>query len=114
MRHRAARRPPAPVEVPVPPLTGLPQATAEGLLDRLGLTYRVVYGLSELPPGTVVSTEPGAGTLVSTDDEVLVVVSGARPSSGRPEHAEPDGDEHAVVGSSPHPAAGADETDAGQ
>lgn len=72
----------APEEVPVPPLTGLPQATAEGLLDRLGLAYRVVYRPSELPPGTVVGTEPEAGTSVSTDDEVLLVISQARPSTG--------------------------------
>ncbi|MEU1678411.1 PASTA domain-containing protein [Micromonospora zamorensis] len=72
----------APEEVPVPPLTGLPQATAEGLLDRLGLAHRVVYRPSELPPGTVVGTEPEAGTSVSTDDEVLLVISQARPSTG--------------------------------
>ncbi|MEV1155392.1 PASTA domain-containing protein [Micromonospora chokoriensis] len=72
----------APDEVPVPPLAGLPQATAEGLLNRLGLSYRVVYRPSELPPGTVVGTEPEAGTPVPTDDEVLLVVSQARPSTG--------------------------------
>ncbi|MEU8180486.1 PASTA domain-containing protein [Micromonospora sp. NPDC049044] len=72
----------APVEVPVPPLAGLPQSTAEGLLGRLGLAYRVVYRPSELPPGTVVGTEPGTGTPVSTDDEVLLIISQARPSTG--------------------------------
>ncbi|RQX13085.1 penicillin-binding protein [Micromonospora ureilytica] len=72
----------APEELPVPPLAGLPQATAEGLLGRLGLAYRVVYRPSELPPGTVVDTEPGAGTLVSTEDEVLLIISQARPSTG--------------------------------
>ncbi|MET8090006.1 PASTA domain-containing protein [Micromonospora sp. NPDC005220] len=71
-----------PDEVPVPPLAGLPQATAEGLLARLGLSYRVVNRPSELPPGTVVGTEPGAGTSVSTDDEVLLIVSAAEPSTG--------------------------------
>ncbi|WP_433536359.1 PASTA domain-containing protein [Micromonospora sp. CA-249363] len=69
-------------QIPVPPLTGLSQSTAEGLLDRLGLSYRVVYRPSELPPGTVVRTDPGAGTLVPTDREVLVVISQARPSPG--------------------------------
>ncbi|PWR09458.1 penicillin-binding protein [Micromonospora acroterricola] len=72
----------APAEVPVPPLAGLPQATAEGLLDRLGLSYRVVYRPSELPPGTVVGTEPEAGATVPTDEEVLLVISQARPSTG--------------------------------
>ncbi|WP_422737599.1 PASTA domain-containing protein [Micromonospora sp. WMMD729] len=69
-------------QIPVPPLTGLSQSTAEGLLDRLGLSYRVVYRPSELPPGTVVRTDPEAGTLVPTDQEVLVVISQARPSPG--------------------------------
>ncbi|MCG5442178.1 PASTA domain-containing protein [Micromonospora sp. NIE79] len=72
----------APEEVPVPPIVGLPQATAEGLLTRLGLPYRVVYRPSELPPGTVVGTEPEAGTSVSTDDEVLLIISQAQPSTG--------------------------------
>ncbi|WP_405428654.1 PASTA domain-containing protein [Micromonospora sp. NBC_00617] len=68
-------------QIPVPPLTGLAQATAEGLLDRLGLSYRVVYRASELPPGTVVSTDPEAGATVRTDEEVLLVISQARPST---------------------------------
>ncbi|MBM0279555.1 PASTA domain-containing protein [Micromonospora tarensis] len=71
-----------PAEVPVPPVVGLSQATAEGLFDRLGLAYRVVYRASELPPGTVVGTEPGAGTPVATDDEVLLIISAADPSTG--------------------------------
>jgi len=80
----------APDELPVPPLAGLPQATAEGLLNRLGLPYRVVYRPSELPPGTVVGTEPEAGTSVSTDDEVLLIISqtdsptGASPTTPSP------------------------------
>ncbi|MGC4879542.1 PASTA domain-containing protein [Micromonospora sp. DT43] len=69
-------------QIPVPPLVGLTQATAEGLLERLGLSYRVVYRPSELPPGTVVSTDPEAGTTVPTDEEVLLVISQARPSTG--------------------------------
>ncbi|WP_124860063.1 PASTA domain-containing protein, partial [Micromonospora arida] len=72
----------APDELPVPPLAGLPQATAEGLLTRLGLAYRVVYRPSELPPGTVVGTEPEAGTSVSTDDEVLLIISQADSPTG--------------------------------
>ncbi|MEV7329922.1 PASTA domain-containing protein [Micromonospora sp. NPDC093244] len=71
-----------PAEVPVPPVAGLPQATAEGLLERLGLSYRVVYRPSELPPGTVVGTEPEAGATVSDGEDVLLIVSQARPSTG--------------------------------
>jgi hypothetical protein len=71
-----------PAQVPVPPLAGLSQATAQRLLNRLGLGYRVEYRPSELPPGTVVGSEPGPGTLVSTDDEVLLIVSQATPSAG--------------------------------
>ncbi|MFI6265788.1 PASTA domain-containing protein [Micromonospora sp. NPDC051006] len=66
--------------VPVPPVTGLPQATAEALLDGLGLSYRVEFRPSELPPGRVIGTEPGAGELVSEDDEVVLLVSQAESS----------------------------------
>ncbi|MEH1164824.1 PASTA domain-containing protein [Micromonospora sp. CPCC 205539] len=72
----------APPEVPVPPLAGLPQATAEALLDRIGLSYRVSYRPSELPPGTVVGTEPEAGATVPADGELVLIVSQARPSTG--------------------------------
>ncbi|MGC4818492.1 PASTA domain-containing protein [Micromonospora sp. DT63] len=68
-------------QIPVPPLTGLTQATAEGLLERLGLSYRVVYRPSQLPPGTVVGTDPEAGATVGADEEVLLVISQARPST---------------------------------
>ncbi|MFC0507286.1 PASTA domain-containing protein [Micromonospora costi] len=67
--------------VPVPPLAGLPQETAEALLDRWGLSHRVEYRPSELPPGTVIGTEPGAGEPVTEDGEVVLLVSEADPSA---------------------------------
>ncbi|WBB65707.1 PASTA domain-containing protein [Micromonospora sp. WMMD812] len=71
--------------VPVPPLVGLSQATAEGLLDRLGLSYRVEYRTSELPPGRVIASEPEAGEPVPDGEEVVLVVSrAAEPTSSGP------------------------------
>lgn len=63
------------VEVPVPPLAGLPRVSAEALLDRLGVSYRVEFRPSELPPGRVIGTVPEAGTLVTEDDEVVLLIS---------------------------------------
>ncbi|MGK5737650.1 PASTA domain-containing protein [Micromonospora sp. URMC 103] len=72
-----------PASVAVPPLAGLPQETAEALLDRLGLNHRVEYRPSELPPGRVIGTEPGVGEPVTEDEEVLLLVSQAAPSVPR-------------------------------
>lgn len=66
--------------VPVPPLAGLPLETAEALLDRVGLSYRVEYRPSSLPPGLVIDTEPESGELIDEDDEILLLVSEATPS----------------------------------
>ncbi|MFI7574521.1 PASTA domain-containing protein [Micromonospora sp. NPDC049497] len=63
------------VEVPMPPLVNLPLATAQGILDRSGLAYRVEYRTSGRPAGTVLETDPEAGELVSEGEEVTLVVS---------------------------------------
>ncbi|MEU6207202.1 PASTA domain-containing protein [Micromonospora musae] len=79
--------PPTPteaVEVPVPPLAGLPQAAAEGLLDRLGLSYRVEFRPSELPPGRVIGTDPEAGELVTEEEEIALLISQADATSAAP------------------------------
>ncbi|MGK5445117.1 PASTA domain-containing protein [Micromonospora sp. URMC 105] len=77
----------APARIPVPPLVGLPRASAERILDRLDLSYRVrTRESAEQPPGTVIETDPEAGELVDADDEVTLVVAAA-PS---PTPTEPD------------------------
>ncbi|MFF5214068.1 PASTA domain-containing protein [Micromonospora sp. NPDC000442] len=70
----------APVEVPVPPLVGLPEAAARAALDGLDLDYRVEYRPSGQPEGTVIATDPEAGELVEAGDEVRLVVAAASPS----------------------------------
>ncbi|MBU8858076.1 MULTISPECIES: PASTA domain-containing protein [unclassified Micromonospora] len=73
----------APVEVPMPPLVGLPEAAARAALDRLDLNYRVQRRASDRPAGTVISTDPEAGYPVGEDDRVTIVVAvPAPPTSG--------------------------------
>ncbi|MEV0809308.1 PASTA domain-containing protein [Micromonospora sp. NPDC050200] len=68
----------AAARIPVPPLVGLPRASAERLLDRLDLSYRVqTRESSEQPPGTVIETDPEAGELVRAGEEVTLVVAAA-------------------------------------
>ncbi|WBB78281.1 PASTA domain-containing protein [Micromonospora sp. WMMD882] len=72
----------APARIPMPPLVGLPQAVAETVLDRLGLGYRVELRRSDRPAGTVIGTDPAAGTSVSAGRDVtLVVAEGAAATS---------------------------------
>ncbi|AXH89939.1 PASTA domain-containing protein [Micromonospora aurantiaca] len=73
----------APLEVPMPPLVGLPEAAARAALDRLDLDYRVQRRASDRPAGTVISTDPEAGYPVGEDDRVTIVVAvPAPPTSG--------------------------------
>ncbi|MFI7606926.1 PASTA domain-containing protein [Micromonospora sp. NPDC049366] len=65
---------------PVPPVAGLSREAAESLLDQLGIRHRVQFRPSELPPGVVISSEPGPGELVADDEEVLLLISQADPS----------------------------------
>ncbi|WP_236648778.1 PASTA domain-containing protein, partial [Micromonospora sicca] len=61
----------------MPPLVGLPEATARAVLDRLGVDYRVVTRTSDRPAGTVIETDPGAGEAIAEGDQVIVVVAEA-------------------------------------
>ncbi|MET7469097.1 PASTA domain-containing protein [Micromonospora sp. NPDC005211] len=73
----------APVEVPMPPLVGLPEAAARAALDRLDVDYRVQRRASDRPAGTVIATDPEAGYPVGEDDRVTIVVAvPAPPTSG--------------------------------
>ncbi|GIJ22189.1 PASTA domain-containing protein [Micromonospora lutea] len=74
----------APVQVPIPPLVGLPEAAARAALDGLDLDYRVEYRPSDQPPGTVIATDPEAGELAEAGDEVRLVVAAASPSPSPP------------------------------
>ncbi|SBT53459.1 Stk1 family PASTA domain-containing Ser/Thr kinase [Micromonospora narathiwatensis] len=77
--------PPATTATPVamPPLVGLPEATARALLDRLDVPYRVERRTSERPAGTVIESDPAAGQPVAPGDEVTIVVAEAgTPTTG--------------------------------
>ncbi|SCG60922.1 PASTA domain-containing protein [Micromonospora coxensis] len=69
----------AAARVPMPPLEGQSRATAERILDRIGLSYRVETRESEeQAPGTVIETDPEAGEPVRPgEDEVTLVVATA-------------------------------------
>ena len=74
----------------MPPLVGLPQATAERLLDRLGLSYRVQTRPSDRPPGTVMATDPEAGDAgVDRASEVTLVVAARRGAADRRDASRP-------------------------
>lgn len=67
----------AAARVPMPPLVGLPEATARQILDRLDVDYRVRTRTSEQPAGTVIETDPEAGELIREGGRVTVVVAEA-------------------------------------
>ncbi|MER7333271.1 MULTISPECIES: PASTA domain-containing protein [unclassified Micromonospora] len=70
----------AAAQVPMPPVVNLPLATAQAILDDLGLGHRVEYRESDRPEGTVIRTDPDAGELVPDGEEVTLVVSRGAPS----------------------------------
>ncbi|MFG1738143.1 PASTA domain-containing protein [Micromonospora chalcea] len=72
------------VEVPMPPLVGLPEAAARAALDRLDVDYRVQRRASDRPAGTVISTDPEAGYPVGEDDRVTIVVAVPAPPTAGP------------------------------
>ena len=63
--------------VALPSLIGQPEATARAVLDRLGLIYRLDFRASDQAPGTVIETEPGAGTPVPPGALVTLVIAEA-------------------------------------
>ena len=71
---------PTEATVAVPQLAGLPEAQARAKLDDLDLVYRLELRQSDQPAGTVIETNPSAGTPVPPGAEILLVV--ADSSSG--------------------------------
>jgi len=69
---------PAVSTVSVPTLAGLPEAAARAELDGLGLVYRLRYRDSNQPAGTIVETDPPAGTEVATGTEITLVIAASR------------------------------------
>ncbi|MGN9908082.1 PASTA domain-containing protein [Phytohabitans sp. LJ34] len=65
----------APADVPVPPLAGLTSEQARDELDRLGLSYRLVYRPAEEPANTVIETQPEEGAVVPPGTEITLVIA---------------------------------------
>lgn len=66
-----------PAQITVPDVTGLTNGEASNLLGQAGLPNPIIdlEPSSEVAKGLVISTDPPAGTLVSKDRQVLIVVS---------------------------------------
>jgi hypothetical protein len=70
-----------PAQVVIPPLVGMDSDTAQSTLDRLGLTVRLVSRPDPAaPPGTVVETLPGEGSVVRQGSRITLVIASAAPS----------------------------------
>ncbi len=83
-----------PAEVTIPNgLVGRPVADVLNDLTRLGLTHKTTTVPSDQPEGTVLETQPGAGTVVVEGSEVNVVVSDGSLSNPDPDPTPPEGDE---------------------
>jgi hypothetical protein len=64
--------------VVVPTLVGLPAPAARVLLEQYGLTPELRFVPSDEPAGTVVATDPEAGTEVAPGDVIVLVVAEPR------------------------------------
>jgi hypothetical protein len=81
---------PSTVTVPVPALGNIAVSDAEQILQSQGLTARVVNRVSDaLPPGTVLDTDPPAGTVVPAGSQITLFVAVAPASSSPPESPSP-------------------------
>ncbi len=82
---------PPTVLVPVPPLANVPADQAVDILRTQGLTANVVTRVSDsLPAGTVIDTNPPAGTKVPVGSVVTLFVA-APPATSAPPTPTPDG-----------------------
>jgi PASTA domain len=81
----ASASPPSPRRTPgsparsvtVPEVMLLPAASAEQILERLGLSVKVIptYVQGNAPAGTVVAESPAAGTIVPSKTTITLIVS---------------------------------------
>jgi hypothetical protein len=76
--------PAEPEEVAVPALKGLSSAEARQALDRVGLTYRLIFRPADAEPGTVIDSDPPEGREVPADTEVTLVIAAPRTSAPTP------------------------------
>jgi hypothetical protein len=84
--------PPAePEEVAVPALKGLSSAEARQALDRVGLTYRLIFRPADAEPGTVIDSDPPEGREVPADTEITLVIAAPRSSAPTPSASATEG-----------------------
>jgi hypothetical protein len=75
----------APVQVVVPPLVGTDGSTAQSTLEDLGLAVRLTSRADpSAPPGTVIETDPPAGSIVRKGSRITVVIASAPSSPSAP------------------------------
>jgi hypothetical protein len=67
----------APAQVNVPPVDGLTERQAAARLVAAGLRVQVVKQVATAPPGTVLRTDPAAGTAVAPGSLVQLIVAAA-------------------------------------
>jgi hypothetical protein len=85
-----AQPPTQPAQVVVPRLTGLDGTTAQSILDRLGLSYRLASRPDPVAqPGTVLETDPTEGSVVPAGTQVTLVIASALPSPAPPSPTRP-------------------------
>jgi PASTA domain len=70
----------APAQVGVPPVEGLTENQARVRLVAAGLRVQVVRQVDQAPPGTVLGTDPPAGTQVAAGTVVRLFVAVAPPT----------------------------------
>ncbi|MEO3746809.1 PASTA domain-containing protein [Plantactinospora sp. B5E13] len=70
-----------PAAVAVPPLVGLSESAATGLLEQLGLVPELRFEASDEPAGTVLATEPEEGAELTPGDVVVLVIAEPAPST---------------------------------
>lgn len=78
-----------PQRIQIPSVVGTNVEAAKRIMLDAGLGYTIVERESGRPAGTVVSTEPGAGTPVAPLTRVTLIESTGPPSSGQPSRPNP-------------------------
>jgi hypothetical protein len=68
-------------EVTIPALKGLSLAEAQAALQRVGVSYRLLYRVSDAQPGTVIDSDPAEGQEVPPDTTVTLVIAAAQTTA---------------------------------
>lgn len=80
---------PTTAEITIPALRGLALADAQEALRATGLNYRLIYRQApDVPPGTVIDSDPVEGQEVPPDTTVTLVIA-AQPTTGPTGTTEP-------------------------